>query len=131
MNAFKIPTLWGIAQTAPYFHDNSAATIRDAVAFYTTPAFANSSVGQSFGAITMSDTEIDDVTAFLEALSPCGNGVADHGEPCDDGNQDVGDGCRPTCTVERCGDGIVDPGEQCDDDNVVDGDGCDGCRIEN
>ena len=126
---FNVPTLFGLKNTAPYFHDNSAATIRDAVAFYTTPAFASSSAGQFLGPITLSDAEVDDVTAFLEALSPCGNGVADHGEPCDDGNQEVGDGCRPTCTVERCGDGIVDPGEECDDANLDGGDGCVGCRV--
>jgi hypothetical protein len=27
LNAFKIPTLWGIRHTAPYFHDNSAKTL--------------------------------------------------------------------------------------------------------
>lgn len=31
---FKIPTLWGVASTAPYFHDNSAATLEDVVAHY-------------------------------------------------------------------------------------------------
>ena len=33
-NLFKIPTLWGIKDTAPYFHDNGAKTLRDAVAHY-------------------------------------------------------------------------------------------------
>lgn len=126
---FNVPTLFGLKNTPPYFHDNSAATIREAVVFYTTPAFA-SSEGQFIGPITLSDAEIDDVTAFLEALSPCGNGIADHGEPCDDGNQQIGDGCRPTCTVERCGDGIVDPQEECDDANLDGSDGCVGCRRE-
>ncbi len=27
LNAFKIPSLWGAARTAPYFHDNSAKTL--------------------------------------------------------------------------------------------------------
>ena len=31
---FKIPTLWGVADTAPYFHNNGAKTLRDAVAHY-------------------------------------------------------------------------------------------------
>jgi cysteine-rich repeat protein len=55
---------------------------------------------------------------------PCGNGVVDPGEGCDDGNIFAGDGCRPNCTVEACGDGIRDPQEECDDGNTVDGDCC-------
>jgi cytochrome c peroxidase len=31
---FKIPTLWGIKDTTPYFHNNGAKTPRDAVAHY-------------------------------------------------------------------------------------------------
>ena len=34
VNAFKTPSLWGIAKTAPYFHDNSAKTLADLVAHY-------------------------------------------------------------------------------------------------
>ena len=34
LNAFKIPTLWGVHKTAPYFHDNSARTLDDVVAHY-------------------------------------------------------------------------------------------------
>jgi len=34
VNAFKIPTLWGVSRTAPYFHDNSAQTLEDVVAHY-------------------------------------------------------------------------------------------------
>ena len=121
--AFDVPMLFDLARTAPFFHDNSAATLRDAVAFYTSEAFRSSPQGQQF-VFDLDDTAIDDLTAFLTALSPCGNGVVDHGEACDDGNTAVGDGCRPTCTIERCGDGIVDPQEQCDDGNQDDGDGC-------
>ena len=33
-NAFKIPTLWGIRNTAPYFHNNSAKTLDDVAAHY-------------------------------------------------------------------------------------------------
>jgi cytochrome c peroxidase len=83
--AFNIPTLFGLENTAPFFHDNSAATLRDAVAFYTGAEFQPSPGGAFAGGIQMTDAEIDDVVAFLEALTPCGNGVADHGEPCDDG----------------------------------------------
>ncbi len=33
-NAFKIPSLWGVRGTAPYFHDNSAKTLEDVAAHY-------------------------------------------------------------------------------------------------
>jgi cysteine-rich repeat protein len=90
------------------------ATIREAVAHYTTPEF-NTSEGASFsGPIQMTEAEIDDVTDFLTALTTCGNGLTSDGDLCDDGNRALGDGCRPNCTVERCGDGILDPGERCD-----------------
>ena len=34
LNSFKIPTLWGVKNTAPYFHDNSAKTLADVAAHY-------------------------------------------------------------------------------------------------
>ena len=34
LNAFKIPILWGVRHTAPYFHDNSAKTLEAVVAHY-------------------------------------------------------------------------------------------------
>jgi cytochrome c peroxidase len=39
-NFFKIPSLWGVRKTAPYFHDNSAKTLEEVAAFYTN-LFAN------------------------------------------------------------------------------------------
>ena len=34
LNFFKIPTLWGVKNTAPYFHDNSANTLEELVDHY-------------------------------------------------------------------------------------------------
>ncbi|MGH8612581.1 MAG: hypothetical protein ACREYF_11250, partial [Gammaproteobacteria bacterium] len=34
VNAFKIPSLWGVSRTAPYFHDNSAKTLEDVLRHY-------------------------------------------------------------------------------------------------
>ncbi|MEI9936640.1 MAG: hypothetical protein WDO69_05400 [Pseudomonadota bacterium] len=34
LNFFKIPPLWGVKNTAPYFHDNSAATLEDLMVQY-------------------------------------------------------------------------------------------------
>jgi len=39
---FKIPTLWGVKKTAPYFHDNSAKTLEEVAAFYTNLFASNS-----------------------------------------------------------------------------------------
>ena len=44
---FNTASLIEAADTVPLFHDNSAATIEDAVRFYTTQAFANSPEGQA------------------------------------------------------------------------------------
>ncbi len=61
----------------------------------------------------------------------CGDGVARHGEPCDDGNPSDADDCLTDCTRAACGDGIVrsapaDPAdrEACDDGNTASADGC-------
>jgi cytochrome c peroxidase len=34
LNAFKIPSLWGVPRTAPYFHDNSAKTLEEVTQQY-------------------------------------------------------------------------------------------------
>ncbi len=62
---------------------------------------------------------------------PCGNGVLDPGEACDDGNEVNGDGCDANCTLTGCGNDILTAGEQCEDGNVINGDGCSAnCTIE-
>jgi cysteine-rich repeat protein len=64
----------------------------------------------------------------------CGDGIIDHGEVCDDGNTDAGDGCSADCkSNETCGNGVVDPTvhEQCDDGNTLSNDDCSSiCALE-
>jgi cysteine-rich repeat protein len=82
--------------------------------------------------------------------SPCGNGVLDGDEKCDDTNRSSGDGCNETCRVELgwsctqaepsqcapiCGDGLVLGTESeaggCDDENTDPADGCSAkCTVE-
>ena len=72
-DSFKIPTLWGVKDTAPYFHDNGAKTLRDAVAHY--QRFfdfteAQDPVGSATlgGFITLTDDDVDDIVAYLRLL---------------------------------------------------------------
>jgi cytochrome c peroxidase len=74
-NQFKIPTLWGVNDTAPYFHDNGAKTLRDAVAHY--QRFFNFTEAQDpvgsaslGGRIVLTDTDVDDIVAYLTLLGP-------------------------------------------------------------
>jgi cysteine-rich repeat protein len=54
----------------------------------------------------------------------CGDGIAQNGETCDDGNTDDDDACTSACEAPRCGDAIVSAAEECDDANDSDTDGC-------
>jgi cytochrome c peroxidase len=74
-NQFKIPTLWGVRDTAPYFHDNGAKTLRDAVAHY--QRFFNFTEAQDpvgsatlGGLIVLTDDDVDDIVAYLKLLGP-------------------------------------------------------------
>jgi len=62
-NAFKIPALRGIKQTAPYFHDNSAKTLEDVAAHYA--LFFNVVTG---GLIQLTQQDQQDIVAYLKLL---------------------------------------------------------------
>ena len=110
---FDVPSLVGVRDTAPFFHDNSAATLRQAVAFYGSPSFNESPAAQLVGPIALWPDEIDDLTAFLEELTACGNGVVDRGESCDDGNVRDGDCCSATCATVAANGAACDDGNPC------------------
>jgi hypothetical protein len=77
--------LFNIANLGPFFHDGSAATLKDVLAFYNSSNFANSPGSQGFsGPISTTALETDDIIAFLEGISfspfapifgPVGTGV--------------------------------------------------------
>jgi cytochrome c peroxidase len=57
LNAFDIPPLRGVKLTAPFFHDNSAATLREVVDHY----------NQGFQ-MHLSPQDVDDLITYLELL---------------------------------------------------------------
>ena len=70
-NAFKIPSLRGVAKTAPYFHDNSAATLEQLVVHYTRFFDAVSDPdadGPLEPAIHLTPQDQADIVAFLKLL---------------------------------------------------------------
>lgn len=56
---FKVPSLRNVAKTAPYFHDGSVATLREAVR----------AMGKHQLGIDLTEREIDSITSWLGALS--------------------------------------------------------------
>ena len=60
---FKIPSLWGVKKTAPYFHDNSVKTLEELALFYA-DMFATS---QEFP-VQLTPQDRVDMVAFLRLL---------------------------------------------------------------
>ena len=69
---FNAPSLIEAADTTPSFHDNSAATIEDAVRFYTTRAFAQSTEGQTLN-IRLTSADVVAIAALLRTLNAIDN----------------------------------------------------------
>jgi len=68
---FSTPSLLGVANLVAFFHDNSVSDFRSAVSHYTSPPFEFSEANllmEEF-TIVMTDGEVDDIVAFLEAIS--------------------------------------------------------------
>lgn len=63
VNAFKISVLRGVRHTAPYFHDNSAKTLKDVAAHY-----ARFFSVVSGGLIVLTPQDQKDLVAFLKLL---------------------------------------------------------------
>ncbi|HEV7505104.1 MAG TPA: hypothetical protein VGS07_09350 [Thermoanaerobaculia bacterium] len=77
---FNTPVVIESADTGPFFHNNSAATIEEAVAFYNSNAFNNSEVGLQFQAadtggigIQLESTQVEAVAAMLRVLNALEN----------------------------------------------------------
>jgi cytochrome c peroxidase len=69
--AFKVPGLRNVAETAPYMHDGSVRTLRDAVRHYSEldPDRVHADGGTLLQPLKLGDGEIDDLVAFLRTLT--------------------------------------------------------------
>jgi hypothetical protein len=77
---FNTPPLVEAADTAPFFHNNSAATLEAAVGFYTGPSFNNSPSGQFLKGIDpnrkgieLDATQVQAISVFLRVLNAIEN----------------------------------------------------------
>jgi cytochrome c peroxidase len=64
---FKVPQLRRISQMAPYFHDNSAATLEEVVDYFNSADYKRSADGRNFP-IHLDAKERSDLLEFLRAL---------------------------------------------------------------
>ena len=75
LGSFKTPTLRNVAVTAPYMHDGSVATLRDAVVHYNNGGVTNEGdpvndfLSGGIRPLKLTDDQIEDLVAFMEALT--------------------------------------------------------------
>ena len=68
--AFKTPTLRNVAETAPYMHDGSVATLEEVIDFYERGGEPNRWLDSKMRPISnLTDQEKQDLLAFLQALT--------------------------------------------------------------
>lgn len=67
--AFKTPTLRDIERTAPYYHDGSAATLRDVVDHYVRGGDDRSNVSPDVRPLNLTEQEKQDLVAFMRSLT--------------------------------------------------------------
>lgn len=75
LGSFKTPTLRNVAVTNPYMHDGSIATLREVVVHYNNGGVTNEGdkvndfLSGGIRPLNLSDGQIDDLVAFMEALT--------------------------------------------------------------
>lgn len=75
VGAFKTPTLRNIAQTAPYMHDGSLKTLKEVIVHYNNGGASkvgdkiNPYLSGGIRPLNLTDAQINDLVAFLEALT--------------------------------------------------------------
>jgi len=68
-SAFKIPTLRSIELSAPYFHDGSVATLKEAVRYMASGGKPDPNKSPLLQPTNLSEAELDKIVAFLNTLT--------------------------------------------------------------
>lgn len=68
LHSFKTPTLWGVAKTGPYMHDNSLKTLEDVAAHYQQFFVIISTLPGGPAPVFLDDQDLEDMVAFLRLL---------------------------------------------------------------
>lgn len=66
---FKTPSLRNVAETAPYMHDGSLATLEDVIEHYDRGGTSNPELDEEISALNLSTAEKRQLIAFLESLT--------------------------------------------------------------
>lgn len=66
---FKTPSLRDVARRGPYMHDGSLATLEDVVRYYSGGGIRNPRLDDKVRALDLSDEDVNDLVAFLGALT--------------------------------------------------------------
>ena len=69
LGAFKTPTVRNVALTAPYMHDGSMRTLEEVMDHYNKGGTPNPSLDKDMKPLNLSQGEINDVIAFMKALT--------------------------------------------------------------
>jgi cytochrome c peroxidase len=69
LGKFKTPSLRDVARRPPYMHDGSFATLEEVVRYYDRGGTANRHLDEHVRPLSLSDREVRDLVAFLEALT--------------------------------------------------------------
>ena len=69
VGAFKTPTIREIANTAPYMHDGSLATLREVVDFYDQGGIPNPRLDPLIKPLKLTEQEKKDLVEFMESLN--------------------------------------------------------------
>ena len=68
---FKIPTVWGVKHTAPYFHDNSSKNLVELMNHYDDAIFVLSETDNpetTLGQVDLSEQDKADIIAYMNLL---------------------------------------------------------------